>query len=74
MDRVKERGDVHHIRRRINDFDAFDLRMRLPVAAATVAREVAQGRKVYIHCTAGEGMVGLGPLPTPLPFFFSQFK
>jgi hypothetical protein len=52
--RVEERGDVHHIRYRINDFDAFDLRMKLPEAAATVAREIGQGRKVYIHCTAGE--------------------
>jgi len=52
--RAEERGDVHHIRYRINDFDAFDLRMKLPEAAATVAREVGKGRKVYIHCTAGE--------------------
>lgn len=53
--RAREREDVHHVRHRINDFDAFDLRMRLPGAAATVAREIGQdgGRKVYIHCTAG---------------------
>ncbi len=53
LQRARERGDVHHIRYRINDFDAFDLRVRLPGAGATVAREVAQGRKTYIHCTAG---------------------
>ena len=55
--RAHERGDVRHIRYRINDFDAFDLRMKLPGAAAAVAKEVAQGRKVYIHCTAGEDQI-----------------
>ena len=55
--RAQERGDVRHIRYRINDFDAFDLRMKLPGAAAAVAKEVAQGRKVYIHCTAGEDQI-----------------
>ena len=54
LQRVKDRGDVHHVRCRINDFDGFNLRMKLPQAAVTVAREISQGRKAYIHCTAGE--------------------
>lgn len=53
LDRAQERGDVNHIRYRINDFDAFNLRMRLPGAALAVAKEVQQNRRVYIHCTAG---------------------
>lgn len=51
--RANERGDVNHTRYRINDFDAFDLRMKLPGAALAVAQEVSQGKRVYIHCTAG---------------------
>lgn len=53
LSRVAERGDVRHIRHRINDFDAFDLRIKLPEAATLVAREIRSGRKVYVHCTAG---------------------
>ena len=53
LQRAQDRGDVQHTRYRINDFDAFDLRMKLPGAAATVAKEISQGRKAYIHCTAG---------------------
>jgi hypothetical protein len=52
LEQAKSRG-VHHIRYRINDFDPFSLRTRLPGAAAIVAREASNGRKVYIHCTAG---------------------
>lgn len=54
LERAKERGDVHHVRYRINDFDGFDLRMKLPEAAVTVGKEISQGRKAYIHCTAGK--------------------
>ena len=62
LQRVSERGDVNHIRYRINDFDAFDLRMKLPQAAVTVAREIGQGRRAYIHCTAGTYNIQLLPL------------
>ena len=51
--RVEERADVSHTRFRINDFDAFDLRNKLPEAAAVLAREVQKGKKAYVHCTAG---------------------
>ena len=51
--RCKERGDIQHIRFRIRDFDPFDLRIKLPAAVQIVADQVAKGRKVYIHCTAG---------------------
>ena len=51
--RCRERGDISHIRYRIRDFDPFDLRMRLPGAVQIVADQVAAGKKVYIHCTAG---------------------
>ena len=73
LERAEQRGDIHHIRYRINDFDAFDLRMKLPGAAAVVAREISQGRKAYIHCTAGQlpvsaGMsVAIGPYLQSLP-------
>lgn len=52
--RAADRGDVQHVRYRINDFDAFDLRMKLPGAAAALAKEISQGRKAYVHCTAGK--------------------
>ena len=38
---------------RIRDFDPFDVRIKLPQAVQIVADQVAAGRKVYIHCTAG---------------------
>lgn len=53
--RCRDRGDVQHIRYRIRDFDPFDLRIKLPAAVQIVADQAAQGRKVYIHCTAGMG-------------------
>ena len=39
---------------RIRDFDPFDVRIKLPAAVQIVADQVAQKRKVYIHCTAGK--------------------
>ena len=52
--RCQERGDIQHIRFRIRDFDPFDLRIKLPAAVQIIADQVAEDRRVYIHCTAGE--------------------
>ena len=53
-EQCQQRGDIKHIRYRIRDFDPFDLRVRLPGAVQIIADQVAAGRKVYIHCTAGQ--------------------
>ncbi len=57
-ERCMARGDVAHNRHPIRDFDPFDLRMRLEGAVQLVADQVkalrGSGKKVYIHCTAGE--------------------
>lgn len=58
-ERCMARGDVAHNRHPIRDFDPFDLRMKLGGAVQLVADQVkalqGSGKKVYIHCTAGEG-------------------
>lgn len=55
--RCEERGDIHHHRFRIRDFDPYDLRRKLPKAVSKLARfhKPSSGGKVYIHCTAGLG-------------------
>ncbi|XP_071721824.1 phosphoglucan phosphatase DSP4, amyloplastic [Rutidosis leptorrhynchoides] len=53
---AKSFDDIHHIRARIRDFDAFDLRMRLPAVVSTLYKAIKQnGGVTYIHCTAGLG-------------------
>lgn len=38
------------------DFDAFDLRMRLPAVVSTLYKAVKRnGGVTYVHCTAGMG-------------------
>ena len=39
----------------IRDFDAVDLRRRLPSAISTLADMLRHGHPVYVHCTAGMG-------------------
>ena len=57
-ERCLARGDVAHNRYPIRDFDPFDLRMKLAGAVQLVADQIkdlkGSGKKVYIHCTAGE--------------------
>ncbi|GAA0165753.1 protein phosphatase [Lithospermum erythrorhizon] len=48
--------DIQHIRAEIRDFDAFDLRMRLPAVVSTLHNAINRnGGITYIHCTAGLG-------------------
>ncbi|KAM7265563.1 hypothetical protein ACFE04_003246 [Oxalis oulophora] len=53
---AKTFDDIQHIRAQIRDFDAFDLRMRLPSVVSTLYKAIKQnGGVTYIHCTAGLG-------------------
>ncbi|ESQ45283.1 hypothetical protein EUTSA_v10010456mg [Eutrema salsugineum] len=53
---AKTCSDIQHIRCEIRDFDAFDLRMRLPAVVSTLYKAVKRnGGVTYIHCTAGMG-------------------
>jgi protein-tyrosine phosphatase len=53
---TKTCDDIQHIRARIRDFDAFDLRMRLPTVVSTLYNAISRnGGVAYIHCTAGLG-------------------
>ncbi|WCJ19217.1 Phosphoglucan phosphatase DSP4 amyloplastic [Euphorbia peplus] len=53
---AKECGDIQHVRAEIRDFDAFDLRVRLPAVVSKLSKAVNQnGGVTYIHCTAGLG-------------------
>ncbi|KAK8357726.1 hypothetical protein V6Z11_A05G441000 [Gossypium hirsutum] len=55
-DYAKKCGDIEHIRAQIRDFDAFDLRMRLPAVVSILHKAVNRnGGVTYIHCTAGLG-------------------
>ncbi|KAJ3681897.1 hypothetical protein LUZ60_014470 [Juncus effusus] len=49
-------GDIEHCRAEIRDFDAFDLRVRLPLVVSKLHKLVKKnGGVTYIHCTAGMG-------------------
>lgn len=53
---AKKCGDIEHIRAEIRDFDAFDLRMRLPAVVSKLHKAVNKnGGVAYVHCTAGLG-------------------
>ncbi|CAI7788538.1 unnamed protein product [Closterium sp. NIES-53] len=52
--RCKEMGVEHH-RRPAVDFDPNSLRRELPRMVAVIAKAVAEGKTVYVHCTAGLG-------------------
>ncbi|CAN6302627.1 unnamed protein product [Urochloa humidicola] len=48
--------DIEHCRAEIRDFDAFDLRLRLPAVVSKLHKLVnCNGGVTYIHCTAGLG-------------------
>ncbi|XP_073119224.1 phosphoglucan phosphatase DSP4, amyloplastic isoform X1 [Henckelia pumila] len=49
-------GDIQHLRAEIRDFDAFDLRKRLPAVVSKLQKAINRnGGVTYIHCTAGLG-------------------
>ncbi|GJR99601.1 phosphoglucan phosphatase DSP4, amyloplastic [Tanacetum coccineum] len=49
-------SDIQHLRAEIRDFDAFDLRLRLPYVVSKLHKAVNRnGGITYIHCTAGLG-------------------
>ncbi|CAI5480342.1 unnamed protein product [Closterium sp. Yama58-4] len=52
--RCKEVGVEHH-RRPAVDFDPNSLRRELPRMVAVIAKAVAEGKTIYVHCTAGLG-------------------
>lgn len=53
---AKECDGLQHIRAEIRDFDAFDLRMRLPTVVGKLLKSIRNGQgNTYIHCTAGLG-------------------
>ena len=39
----------------IRDFDITDIRRRLPEAISVLAKMLAHGIRIYVHCTAGMG-------------------
>ncbi|KAI4346446.1 hypothetical protein L6164_007341 [Bauhinia variegata] len=48
--------DIQHLRAQIRDFDAFDLRRRLPAVVSKLDKAINRnGGVTYIHCTAGLG-------------------
>ncbi|XP_042487004.1 phosphoglucan phosphatase DSP4, amyloplastic isoform X2 [Macadamia integrifolia] len=53
---AKQFDDIQHLRARIRDFDAFDLRLRLPAVVSKLYKAINRnGGVTYIHCTAGLG-------------------
>ncbi|KAJ4837139.1 Phosphoglucan phosphatase dsp4, amyloplastic [Turnera subulata] len=49
-------GDIEHLRASVRDFDAFDLRIRLPAVISKLYKAINRnGGVTYIHCTAGLG-------------------
>lgn len=56
QDYAKQCEDIEHVRAEIRDFDAFDLRMRLPAVVSKLHRAINRnGGVTYVHCTAGLG-------------------
>ncbi|KHN37865.1 Laforin, partial [Glycine soja] len=53
---AKTCNDIQHLRAEIRDFDAFDLRRRLPAVVSKLYKAInSNGGVTYIHCTAGLG-------------------
>ncbi|CAI9302978.1 unnamed protein product [Lactuca saligna] len=49
-------NDIQHLRAEIRDFDAFDMRLRLPYVVSKLHKAINRnGGITYIHCTAGLG-------------------
>ncbi|KAJ8759126.1 hypothetical protein K2173_004133 [Erythroxylum novogranatense] len=55
-DYAKTCVDIQHLRAEIRDFDAFDLRIRLPAVVSKLYKAINRnGGVTYVHCTAGLG-------------------
>lgn len=53
---AKTFDDIEHLRAEIRDFDAHDLRLRLPAVVSKLYKAINRnGGVTYIHCTAGLG-------------------
>ncbi len=48
-------SDLEMVRHPIRDFDADEMRARLPGAVRALAALLDAGHRVYVHCTAGMG-------------------
>lgn len=67
---AKSCTDIEHYRAEIRDFDAFDLRMRLPGVVSELHKAInLNGGVTYIHCTAG---LGRAPAVTLAYMFWVQ--
>ncbi|KAK9168495.1 hypothetical protein Syun_000635 [Stephania yunnanensis] len=67
---AKQFSDIEHIRAEIRDFDAFDLRLRLPAVVSKLYKAIKRnGGVTYIHCTAG---LGRAPAVTLAYMFWVQ--
>ncbi|KAM3316665.1 hypothetical protein ACQJBY_034669 [Aegilops geniculata] len=56
QDYCLECKDIEHCREEVRDFDAFDLRLRLPAVISKLYKLASHnGGITYIHCTAGLG-------------------
>ncbi|KAL4190998.1 hypothetical protein AMTRI_Chr07g78640 [Amborella trichopoda] len=67
---AKQYDDIHHYRAEIRDFDAFDLRMRLPEVVNKLYKAMnSNGGVTYVHCTAG---LGRAPAVTLAYMFWVQ--
>uniref|UniRef100_A0A0C9RS01 TSA: Wollemia nobilis Ref_Wollemi_Transcript_15922_1648 transcribed RNA sequence n=1 Tax=Wollemia nobilis TaxID=56998 RepID=A0A0C9RS01_9CONI len=54
--RSEDYDGLQHIRAEVRDFDAFNLRMRLPTVVGKLQKAIKNGSGItYIHCTAGLG-------------------
>lgn len=77
-ERCLARGDVAHNRYPIRDFDPFDLRMKLAGAVQLVADQIkvlkGSGKKVYIHCTAGEPFLAVSVVLLASTLAFGPIK
>lgn len=54
QDTMRKAG-IEFVRAEVVDFDPHSLRKMLPHAAHVIATQLAQQRRVYVHCTAGLG-------------------
>ncbi|BFG21207.1 hypothetical protein CerSpe_074820 [Prunus speciosa] len=53
---AKTFDDIEHLRAEIRDFDAYDLRLRLPAVVSKLYKAINRnGGVTYVHCTAGLG-------------------
>ncbi|KAL4621613.1 hypothetical protein ACB092_06G241600 [Castanea dentata] len=67
---AKTYDDIQHLRAEIRDFDAFDLRVRLPAVVSKLYKAINRnGGVTYVHCTAG---LGRAPAVTLAYMFWVQ--